>query len=311
MTRPAVQPLPVIASLIAVSTLLVGVVMAYEASPHRVSTAVTLNGDATAAAFSQLLPAAHDLQADVQADLQAARPDPFTQPGWRSLGSGGGYLGGNRRNGSYASYLAPGKAGWSTVVETLGARGKQTLTLTVTGGLPGGPVHVWSGHPFRHGRPGALVRGADLREQHGRYRLTLLPGRLYEVTTADRLSLSVRPAAVPGTGTDAGAAGARTGAGAGTAAGGRTASRPTGAVLPSDAPTPAAGPAARPTAAPAPPSAGASAPAPRPDGRPDDPLASAAVGAPPVVGLASAPAALAGAFGHGASQLGPEGATGR
>ncbi len=296
MTRPAVQPLPVIASLIAVSTLLVGVVMAYEASPHRVSTAVTLNGDATAAAYSQVLPTA-----------------PFTLPGWRSIGSGVGYLGGNRRNGSYASYLAPGKAGWGTVVETLDARGKQTLTLTVTGGLPGGPVHVWSGHPFRHGRLGALVRGADLREQHGRYRLTLLPGRLYAVTTADRLPSSVRPASGPGTG-------ARTSAGTAAA---RPASRPTDAVVPGDAPAPPARPTVGPTVAPASPSAEEPTPVVRPSGRPDersdrrpdqrpdDPAASAAVGTPPVVGLATAPAALAGAFGHGASQLGPEGATGR
>ena len=281
MTRPAVQPLPVIASLVAVSTLVVGVAMAYEASPHRVSTAVTLNGDARPAAFSQVLPAAQDLQAD----LPAARPGQFALPGWRSIGSGGGYLGGNRRNGSYASYLAPGKAGWSTVVETLHARGKQTLTLTVTGGLPGGPVHVWSGHPFRHGRLGALVRGADLREQHGRYRLTLLPGRVYAVTTADRLSATVRPA-----------------------------SRPDGEPVPTVRPTaaPHLVPHSVPSAAPALPPVGPSAPAVRPAERPaGDPDASAAVGAPPVVGLASAPAALAGAFGHGASQPGPEGATGR
>ena len=318
MTRPAVQPLPVIASLIAVSTLLVGVVMAYDASPHRVSTAVTLNGDATAAAFSQVLPAAQELQADLQPDLQPARPGPFTQPGWRSIGSGGGYLGGNRRNGSYASYLAPGKAGWSTVVETLHARGKQTLTLTVTGGLPGGPVHVWSGHPFRHGRLGALVRGADLREQHGRYRLTLLPGRLYAVTTADRLSATIRPAGGPAGGPAAGAASVPASVPVSGRADvlpdARPASRPVGEPAPTGRPAPAAhaAPHPAPTAALIPLPVEVTVPVVRPAERPDgDPAASAAVGAPPVVGLATAPAALAGAFGHGASQFGPEGATGR
>ncbi|QMU76018.1 galactosylceramidase [Streptacidiphilus sp. PB12-B1b] len=117
-----------------------------------------------------------------------AQTTQFTQPGWRYVDSGSGYLGGDRDNGSYVSYRAPGKAAWSTVLETLDAKAAQTLELSVSGGLPGGALHVWSTdltgtRAARAGHGAHLVRQADLKPTGGRYRLTLLPGRVYTVTT--------------------------------------------------------------------------------------------------------------------------------
>jgi hypothetical protein len=85
---------------------------------------------------------------------------------------------------SYVSYAAPDKSAWSTVFETLDATASQTVTLGVTGGLPGGTLHVWS---TDLSQPGAatphMVHTTDLDPVDGTYTLTLAPGRVYTVTS--------------------------------------------------------------------------------------------------------------------------------
>ncbi|WP_084714244.1 RICIN domain-containing protein [Streptacidiphilus rugosus] len=112
-----------------------------------------------------------------------AQTTQFTAPGWRYLDSGSGYLGGARGNGSYVSYRAADKSAWSTVVETLDATAAQTVTFSVTGGLPGGSLHVWSSDFGSSHQSDYLVHGADLTASGGVYTLTLQPGHVYTVTT--------------------------------------------------------------------------------------------------------------------------------
>jgi hypothetical protein len=113
----------------------------------------------------------------------AAQTTQFTKPGWHYIDSASGYLGGNRANGSYVSYQAPGSRAWSTVLETLDATAPQTVSLSVTGGLPSGALHVWSSDFGSTSQSDYLVRQPDLRPTGGSYALTLQPGRVYTVTT--------------------------------------------------------------------------------------------------------------------------------
>ncbi|MEY9965207.1 hypothetical protein ABIA33_003249 [Streptacidiphilus sp. MAP12-16] len=112
-----------------------------------------------------------------------AQTTQFTAPGWKYLDPSSGYLGGNRSNGSYVSYAAPGKAAWSTVFETMDATAAQTVSLQVTGGLPAGALHVWSTDFSSNTATAHLVPGADLTATAGTYQLTLQPGHIYTVTT--------------------------------------------------------------------------------------------------------------------------------
>jgi hypothetical protein len=113
-----------------------------------------------------------------------AQTTQFTSPGWQYLDSATGYLGGAKSNGSYVSYAAADRSAWSTVFETMDATASQTVTLSVTGGLPSGTLHVWSTDLSSPG--GAtphMVQDADVTASSGVYQLTLAPGHIYTVTT--------------------------------------------------------------------------------------------------------------------------------
>ncbi|HZU55998.1 MAG TPA: RICIN domain-containing protein [Actinocrinis sp.] len=113
-----------------------------------------------------------------------AQTTQFTAPGWQYLNTASGYLGGSRSNGSYVSYASPDRSAWSTVFETMDATASQTVSLSVTGGLPSGSLHVWS---TDLSQPGAatphMVQNTDLTATSGSYQLTLAPGHIYTVTT--------------------------------------------------------------------------------------------------------------------------------
>jgi O-glycosyl hydrolase len=113
-----------------------------------------------------------------------AQTTQFTSPGWKYLDTASGYLGGSRSNGSYVSYAAADKSAWSSVFETMDATAPQTVTLNVTGGLPGGTLHVWSTDLSTPGQATPhMVQDADLTAANGSYQLTLAPGHVYTVTT--------------------------------------------------------------------------------------------------------------------------------
>jgi O-glycosyl hydrolase len=112
-----------------------------------------------------------------------AHTTQFTAPGWKYLDTSTGYLGGNRNNGSYVTMKSPDNTDYSMIIETLDATAAQTLDLTVTGGLPTGPVHVWATNLNSTNPADSLVRQADITPSGGRYSLTVQPGYQYTVTT--------------------------------------------------------------------------------------------------------------------------------
>jgi hypothetical protein len=59
----------------------------------------------------------------------------------------------------------------------------QTIAFNVTGGLSGGPVHVWSTNLNSGNSSDYLVHAADLTPSGGSYTLTVQPGYVYTLTT--------------------------------------------------------------------------------------------------------------------------------
>ncbi|WP_246214044.1 ricin-type beta-trefoil lectin domain protein [Kitasatospora viridis] len=112
-----------------------------------------------------------------------AQTTQFTQPGWQYLDSAGGYLGGNRNNGSYVSLKSPNNSDYSSIIETMDATAAQTATFTVTGGLSTGTVHVWATDLNSSDPADYFVHQQDLTPVNGSYSLTLQPGYVYSVTT--------------------------------------------------------------------------------------------------------------------------------
>ncbi|MBU3867527.1 galactosylceramidase [Streptomyces sp. 4503] len=112
-----------------------------------------------------------------------AHTTQFTRPGWKYIDSAGGYLGGDRGNGSYVTLKSTNGRDYSTVVETMDATAEQTATFTVSGGLSKGKVHVWATNVNSADSADWFVHQQDITPASGRYTLTLRPGYVYTVTT--------------------------------------------------------------------------------------------------------------------------------
>ncbi|MEV4559324.1 ricin-type beta-trefoil lectin domain protein [Kitasatospora sp. NPDC049285] len=112
-----------------------------------------------------------------------AHTTQFTQPGWHYVDSASGYLGGARANGSYVTLKSTNNSDYSTVIETMDATAAQTATLTVTGGLSTGQVHVWATNVKSANSADHFAHIQDLMPTGGAYTLTLQPGYVYTVTT--------------------------------------------------------------------------------------------------------------------------------
>ncbi|HEY5003240.1 MAG TPA: hypothetical protein VII61_08815 [Ktedonobacteraceae bacterium] len=107
----------------------------------------------------------------------------FTQPGWKYLDSGCGYLGGNSANGTYVTLKSTNGNDYSTIIETIGVGAAQTASFTVSGGLSTGVVHVWASN-FSSGSASAyFVHQQDITPSGGKFSLTIQPGYVYSLTT--------------------------------------------------------------------------------------------------------------------------------
>lgn len=104
----------------------------------------------------------------------AAHTTQFTRPGWRYLDSANGRLPGG---GSHVALRSPDGRDYTVVLETTDATGPQDVTLDVTGGLPGGPAHLWSTDLTSGKR---FVREGDVRPGET---VALRPRRVYTLST--------------------------------------------------------------------------------------------------------------------------------
>jgi len=119
----------------------------------------------------------------------AAHTTQFTRVGWRYVDAAKGRL---PSGGSYVALRSPSGGDYTVVLETTDATGPQDVTLSVTGGLPGGPAHLWS-TDLASGR--WFTRGPDVRPGGT---VTLRPGRVYTISTMPGgKGRAVSPAARP------------------------------------------------------------------------------------------------------------------
>jgi len=108
----------------------------------------------------------------------------FTKPGWLHIDSACGYLGSNRANGSHMALRAADRSDWSLVAETTTATSKQSITVTVKGGLPAGVVHVWRTDPTSANPADWLMRRSDITpDSSGTFRFGCLTCYIYSFTS--------------------------------------------------------------------------------------------------------------------------------
>ena len=112
-----------------------------------------------------------------------AQVTQFTQPGWRFLNSGSGYLGGSESNGSYVTLKSTDGTDYSTIIETTTATAAQTVNVNVSGGLSTGTVHVWSTNLSAPTAASTFAQQASITPVNGSYSLTVQPGSVYTLTT--------------------------------------------------------------------------------------------------------------------------------
>lgn len=112
-----------------------------------------------------------------------AQVTQFTQPGWKFLNSGSGYLGGSESNGSYVTLKSTDGTDYSTIIETTTASAAQTVTVNVSGGLSTGTVHVWSTNLSAPTAANTFAQQASITPVNGSYSLTVQPGSVYTLTT--------------------------------------------------------------------------------------------------------------------------------
>jgi hypothetical protein len=118
----------------------------------------------------------------------------FTEPGWIHVDSACGFLGGDRANGSYLALRAPDAGAWSLITETTTATARQDVTVTVTGGLPGGTVRVWRTSPASADPADWLLRQADLTlDASGSFTVGCLAGYIYSFTSTTGQGIISRP----------------------------------------------------------------------------------------------------------------------
>ena len=109
----------------------------------------------------------------------------FTEPGWRFLDDGAGYLGGDRVNGSYIALRSEGGDEATAIVETTTAARPSQATFVTSSQLQNRAVHVWATN-LNTDRPQSddFLHVADLHpDSSGRYHFTLLPGYIYTFST--------------------------------------------------------------------------------------------------------------------------------
>ncbi|WP_329173101.1 ricin-type beta-trefoil lectin domain protein [Streptomyces sp. NBC_01477] len=116
----------------------------------------------------------------------------FTSIGWTYLDSAGGYIEGDRANGSYTTLKSTNGTDWTTVLETTTASVARTVSFHVKGGMAADAVHVWATDMTGNNPARWMAQQADITPTAGSFSVTLQPGYAYTLTTTT-------PAAAKGT----------------------------------------------------------------------------------------------------------------
>ena len=112
-----------------------------------------------------------------------AHTGQFTAPGWRYLDDACGYVGGDRKNGSYVTLASPDGADYSVIAETTTATKPRTITFHPTGTWSAREVHIWSTDLGSKRSDDWFVHAADVTPRGDAFTVTLQPDHLYSIST--------------------------------------------------------------------------------------------------------------------------------
>jgi galactosylceramidase len=113
---------------------------------------------------------------EVQPGIWAiAHTTQFAQPGWQYLDSSCGLL---PEGGSFVASRDPNLQDWSMIIETMDAKGPQTLSAHVIGGLPSERINVW-----KTTESSQFEEQLPITPSEGTFSLKLEPNAIYSLTT--------------------------------------------------------------------------------------------------------------------------------
>ncbi|HEY6737511.1 MAG TPA: discoidin domain-containing protein, partial [Actinopolymorphaceae bacterium] len=125
-----------------------------------------------------------------------AHTTQFTDPGWRYLDDAAGY---SPAGASHVALRSPDRDDYTVVIETLDSTATETLRFDIEGGLPTGPVQVWTSDLRTSGTDDDFLHTATVEPVDGSFEITVEPGHLYTLsTTTGQAKGDARPSADPG-----------------------------------------------------------------------------------------------------------------
>ena len=105
----------------------------------------------------------------------AAHTTQFTEPGWRYVDSGCGFL----KKGSYVTLKSPDEKDYSIIIETVDTTGAQTITFKLACNLTNKPLHVWKSTEGKC----EFEKQADLKVRNNQFTIKLDGKSAYTITT--------------------------------------------------------------------------------------------------------------------------------
>jgi len=113
---------------------------------------------------------------DVQGTIWAtAHTTQFAQPGWQYLDSASGSL---PDKGSYVALRSTDRKNWSVILETIDAKGPQSVAFRLTGSLATTKVHIWETNNSR-----TFEQVSSVMPVNGKFEYAFDADSLYSLTT--------------------------------------------------------------------------------------------------------------------------------
>jgi hypothetical protein len=109
-----------------------------------------------------------------------AHTTQFVDIGWKYIDSASGFL---SSGASFVTLQSPDGKDYSTVIEAVDAKEAQTVSFSVTGGLPTGKVHVWATDLQSDDEKEHFVKVREIEPEKGSFSLTVIPGLIYTLST--------------------------------------------------------------------------------------------------------------------------------
>ena len=115
----------------------------------------------------------------------AAHTTQFTNPGWKYVDSGCGYL----EKGSYVTIQSPDSKDFSIIIETVDTTGNQTVTFNLEKNFSGNLLHVWKSTS----RKSEFEKLPDIKVRNNKFTIQLEGKSAYSITTTTGQTKGIYP----------------------------------------------------------------------------------------------------------------------